>query len=217
LVFPASSRPASITALTILHITAGIIDVLSGLLFLVAFNQPTSFAASFIGVQAAYSFLLAPIAVAWFTLGVLAFIVAAFLWKGKGWAWLFGLILATDALVLGGFGLLLGSVAVALPLAVYGLILIFLALNQVRAYCGRTYVPGPFMSPPVPAMVSTAKPMLAAPAYVHPQYGPAVQQPYAPRLIPAQHPTWTVGTCMSCGAPLQGYGSFCQNCGARFR
>jgi hypothetical protein len=154
--------------------------------------------------------------VAWLTLGVLALIVAGFVWKGKGWAWLFSFILATDALVLGGFGGLLGSLSVALPIAVYGLILIFLSLTQVRAFCGRTYMPGPFVFAPIAAPRVAAQPILTAPPVYPPtQFAPVVSQSYPPRpLAPFHQPAWA---CPSCGAALQTDAAFCGRCGMRFR
>ena len=215
---PARDRPASVTALTILHIIVGIIDIVFGLLIFLAFQNPGSFAGSFIGIP--FTFLLPPIAAAWLTFGILAFILVAVIWKGKAWSWLLSLILATDALVLGGFGVLLGSLTIALPLAVYVLILIFLSLSRVRTYFGRAYVPTPFIFPQVPPAWVTTPPYPAPPVYGPPTHAPAVQQPYSPRAPPpAQHLAgWgPTGACPSCGAPLQADANFCFACGTRFR
>ena len=198
-----------------LHIIVGAVDIVVGFLIFLAFREPSAFASSFIGITSSYSFFVAPTAVAWFTLGTLAFIVAPFIWKGNGWAWLFGLVLATDALVLSGFGILMGSLAVTLPLAVYGLILIFLGLTQVRAYCGRTYVPGPFIFPPVALTRGTERVIL--PAYPPSQSVPMAQQPYARPLAQVQQATWMMEVCPSCGASTVDEDSFCFRCGTRLK
>ncbi len=219
-IVPTRDRPAGITALTILQIIAGIIDILVGFLLLLAFQQPGSFAASLIGIPSTYRLLLPPIAVVWFTFGILACILAGGVWKGKGWALLLSIIFASNALILGVFGLLLGSLLVAVPLAVYALILIFLSLSKVRAYCSRTYMPAPFIFPPVQPAWIAAPPVPAPPAYGRPTYGSTVQQSYYPKPPPApQQPSaWrTAGTCPSCGTPLQSDASYCFICGIRFR
>ena len=212
-ILPPRYRPASITALTILQIIVGIIDITFGLLIFLAFQNPGSFAGSFVGIT--FLFLLPPFGVAWLTFGLLAFILAAAIWKGKRWSWLLSLILATDALVLGCFGALIGSLAVALPLALYGLVIIFLCLGRVREYFGSTYNPAPFGFPQAP-------PAWVAPPYptAPPIYAPAVTQPYSPRPPPpAQHLAgWgALGACPSCGVPLQADATFCFGCGRRFR
>jgi len=190
-----------------------------GVLLLLAYQQPGSFVASFIGVPVAYSFFLVPIAVAYFTFGILAFILTYGIWKGLGWAWLMSLILATDALVVGGFSALIGALASALPIAIYALIMIFLALYPVRMFCGRTHFPRPFIVPPGPVTWSAAPLPPIAPAYGRPAYGPAVQQPYYPRSQPPSQQLvgWGAGACPSCGSALQNDASFCAMCGMRFR
>jgi hypothetical protein len=107
---------------------------------------------------------LAPIALAFFTIGILALILSYGIWKGLGWAWLMSLILATCALVVGGFGALIGALASALPTAIYGLIIIFLGLYPVRMFCARTYIPGTFIFPPVPVTPTAAYVPPVAPA-----------------------------------------------------
>ena len=173
-------------------------------MMLLSLREVSSFATSFVGIPSSYSFFVAPIAVGWFTLGTLAFIVAAFICKGKAWAWLFGLVLATDAIVLGGFGLLLGSLAVALPLAAYGLILIFLGLTQVRAYCMPSYIPSPSIFPPFASIRGRGR--VNWPAYPPSQFAPVTQA----------QATW-IGVCPSCGASILNQDIFCLRCGIRLR
>ena len=216
---PARNRPASVTILTMLHVMIGIIDVVLGFLLFLTYEQPGSFVASFIGVPVAYSFFLVPIAVGYFTIGILAFILTYGIWKGLGWAWLLSLILATDALVLGGFSALIGALASALPIAIYALIIICLSLYPVRMFCGRTYFPGSFIVSPVPVTWSATPLPSVAPAYGRPAYGSAAQQPYYPRPQPPSQQLfgWRAGVCPSCGSPLQNDASFCATCGMRFR
>ena len=216
---PARNRPASVTILTMLHVIIGIIDVMLGFLLFLAYQQPGSFAASFIGVPVAYSFFLVPIAMAYFALGILALILTYGIWKGLGWAWLLSLILATTALVVGGFSALIGALASALPIAIYALIIIFLGLYPVRMFCGRTYFPGGFIVSPVPVTWSATPLPSVAPAYGRPAYSSAVQQPYYPRSQPMSQQLvgWGTGVCPSCGSPLQNAASFCAMCGLRFR
>jgi hypothetical protein len=215
---PARNRPASVTILATLHVIVGIIDVVLGFLFFLAYQQPGSFVASLIGVPVAYSFFLVPIAVAYFTFGILAFILTYGIWKGLGWAWLLSLVLATDALVVGGFSALIGALVVALPIGIYALIIIFLGLYPVRMFCGRAF-PRSFIVPPGPVTWSAAPLPSVGPAYARPAYGSAVQQPYypMPQLPRQQFVGWGVSACPSCGSPLQNDASFCSMCGMRFR
>jgi hypothetical protein len=216
---PARNRPASVTILTMLHVIIGIIDVMLGFLLFLAYQQPGSFVASFIGVPVAYSFFLVPIAMAYFTLGILALILTYWIWKGLGWAWLLSLILATAALVVGGFSVLIGALASALSIAIYALIIMFLSLSSVRMFCGRTYFPRGFIVSPVPGTWSAAPLPSVAPAYGRPAYGSVLQQPYYPGSQPPSQQLvgWGAGVCPSCGSPLQGGASFCAMCGMRFR
>lgn len=216
---PARNRPASVTILTMLHVIIGIIDVMFGFLLFLAYQQSGSFVASFIGVPVAYSFFLVPLAMVYFTIGILAFILTYGIWKGLGWAWLLSLILATDALAVGGFGALMGALAGAFPIAIYALIMIFLGLYPVRMFFGRTYFPRSFVFPPVPVAWAAAPFPSVAPAYGRPAYGSAVQQPYypGPQSPSQQLVGWGAGVCPSCGASLQNDARFCATCGMRFR
>jgi len=215
---PARNRPASVTVLTVLHVIIGIIDIMLGFLLFLTYQQPGSFVASFIGVPVAYSFFLVPIALAYFTIGILAFILTYWIWKGLGWAWLLSLILATAALVVGGFSVLIGALASALPIAIYALIIIFLSLYPVRMFCGRTS-PRSFIVPPVPVAWPAGPLPSVTPAHGRPAYGAEVQQPYYPWPRPPnqQRVGWGAGVCTSCGSPLQIDASFCAMCGMRFR
>ena len=215
---PTRNRPASVTILTMLHVIIGLIDVMLGSLLFLAYEQPGSFMESFIGVPVAYIFFLAPIAIAYFTLGILALIFTYWIWKGLGWAWLFSLILATDALVVGGFSALIGALATVLPSAIYALIMIFLGLYPVRMFFGRTYFPR-FIFPPVPVTWSAAPLPSMAPPYGVPVYGSPVQQPYYSRSQPQnqQFVGWGASVCPLCGSQLQNGANFCSSCGMRFR
>ncbi len=214
---PGSYRPASITALTILHIIAGIIDSIIGLLFFLAYLQPGSFA-SFVGIP--FPFVLPAMGAIWVAFGILAFVIALGAWKGKRWSWLLGITLATDAFVLGGFGVLLGSILVVLPLAIYVVILIFLSMSKVRAYFGQTNVPYAPVFPSVPAAWVPPPPIPTVSAYGSSAYGPVLQQPYGTKPPPPAQRLAGWGTpvvCPSCGAPLQTDASSCFACGLRFR
>jgi len=212
---PTRNRPASVTVLTMLHVIIGIIDIMLGFLLFLTYQQPGSFVASFIGVPVAYGFFLVPVAIAYFTIGILAFILTYWIWKGLGWAWLLSLILATAALVVGGFSVLIGALASALPTAIYALIIIFLSLYPVRMFCGRTSSRS-FIVPPAPVRWPAGPLPSVASAYGRPAYGSAVQQPYYPWPQP-QRVGWGAGVCASCGSPLQNDASFCAMCGMRFR
>jgi hypothetical protein len=215
---PARYRPPGVTMLTMLHVIVGIIDTMLGFLLFLAYEQPGSFVASFIGVPGAYSFFLVPIAIMYFTIGILAFVLTYWIWRGLGWAWMMSLILATDALVVGGFSALIGALVSALPTAIYALILICLGLYSVRVFCGRIYFPRSMVSP-VPVAWSAAPLPPMAPVYGRSAYGSAVPQPYYPRSQPPgqQLVGWGAGVCRSCGSSLENDASFCSMCGTRFR
>ena len=215
---PTRNRPASVTILTMLHVIIGLVDFILGFLLFLAYQQPGSVVASFIGVPVAYSFFLVPIAIAYLTLGILALILTYWIWKGLGWAWLLSLILATDALVVGGFSALIGALATVLPTAIYALILIFLSLYPVRMFFGRTSFPR-FTYPPAPVTWSAAPLPPVAPAYGMPPYGSSVQRPYYPMPQPQnqQFAGWGANVCPVCGSQLQNDLNFCSRCGMRFR
>lgn len=146
-----------------------------------------------------YSLFFVPVAMVYFTIGILALILTYGIWKGLGWAWLLSLILATDALVVGGLGALIGAVVGALPIAIYALLIIFLSLYPVRMFCGRMYFTRSFIVPPAPAAWSAASLPPVGPAYGRPSYSSVIQQSYYswPQRPNQQFVGWGAGVCPS--------------------
>jgi hypothetical protein len=149
----------------------------------------------------------------------LSFCITYGIWTGRGWSWLFSFILATDAVVVGGFGLLLGSFGNAIPIAIY--VLIYLALPSVRVYFGRSYSFPTAVFPPAPA----SWPPVPYPTSASPQYTRSVYVAPSQKLqYPGTQPStqrlggWQpAATCACCGNSLP-YGSgFCGACGTALR
>jgi len=195
-------RPIGVTILTVLEIIVGIIDILIGFLLLGVYV----FALAFVGMgfSTAFAFLLIPLAIASFLFGIISFVLAYGLWKGRPWAWLATMIISIIGLIVGVVVLIFGNLASILPIIFYGLIILYLCTASVRAFFGRLVGP--------PLMGHPGVPMYPLPA--PPPYPPAVypQGPQAPFPQPG-----AFGACPRCGAPIQYNASFCDRCGTRFR
>jgi len=196
--------------LVMLQVILGIIEVVTGFLLGLAYARPpglSDLAVTLVGVPAAFTFLLPTLAVLWFTFAVLSFIMAYAIWSSRGWSWVASFIFATNALVVGGFGLLIGSIANAIPIALIALVLISLSLYNVRWYLGG--VQG------VPAYALHAAPD-------SPYFGPSqrllrhnVPPALSQTFVPATPRTaWSV-ICSACGGQSPSTAGFCYWCGNR--
>jgi hypothetical protein len=162
-------------------------------------------------VPAIFTFILPVLAVIWMTFALFSFICAYAVWTGRRWSWVASLVFTTNALTVAGFGLLIGSFANVIPIAIIGLVLISLATPTVRWYLGRPApLPPAYVIPPV-AVAPYPRPTSAPTAYP-PQMA---VQPFRP---PTPYPTTSLpATCPNCGAQCYPGASYCTTCQARLR
>ena len=211
----ARDRPAGVTVLVILHVIVGIIAAFTGLLLFVAYARPsslggfTSFAVSIVGVASSYGYLVLGVGVLWFVFSVFSFVLVYGLWKGQPWGWLVSLVLASDGIIIGALGVLLGIFANALALIVYGVILIYLFFHSVRIFFGLVQ-PYPIPYPPYVGVTSPswnqARSQVAHGQPVYPQFQQMVAQGVSPGVA---------ASCPVCRAPLPYNSPFCSSCGSR--
>ena len=208
-------RPIGITILTMLQVVIGIVDILIGLLVILAYVV----LAAFVGQTLIATGLLL-LALLAFGLGVFSFVLAFGLWTGKGWAWSLSVIGATIGIALGVLeiiviGFTVESIAYVVPIVLYVFMLIYLNTRTVKAYFGRT---GGLMFP----RAVVARPMgppqpspFAPPTQSYPQ-ATIQQPPYAPQM-----PLPPIGVvpnfCPNCGLAVQPNVNFCDRCGTRLR
>ena len=203
--------------LVILHVIIGIIAVITGVLLFVAYTRPaslsslTGFAMSVVGVSSNYGYLVLGVGALWFVFSVFSFILVYALWTGQMWGWTTSLVLASNGLIIGGLGFLLGIFANALALAVYGIILIYLFMPGVRLFFGRVLAyPVSYLPYPVTGVGLTNWPPTQVSQYarVQQQY-PHIQQMHS------QQASLTGRSCPTCQATLPYNSTFCHFCGTR--
>jgi hypothetical protein len=213
MIFAIRERPAGITILTMLEITLGIVEVITGLLLGLAYAAPglSSVVTALVGVPATFIFLLPVLAALWITFAVLSFILACTIWIGRSWSWVASLVFTTNALTIAAFGLLIGSLGNIIPIIVIALVLISLSTYSVRLYLGRV---APL--PPPPYVMPAAPPPSAPPPKRG--YGPSV---YGPQVRPVPQPTpyqWAGPVaCPTCGTPSYPGANYCNYCQTRLR
>ena len=214
----ARDRPAAVTVLVILHVIMGIIASFTGLLF-VAYARPsslsslTSFAVSIVGGSSGYGFLVLGVGVLWFVFSVFSFVLVYALWTGQAWSWTTSLVLASNGLIIGGLGLLLGIFANALALAVYVIILIYLFIPSVRVFFGRVHT---YPVPYPPYLIAGVGPTIWAQSRSS-QYARG-QQPYPQvhQRYPQQTSFGLMGRlCPVCRTTSTYNSNFCDICGTR--
>ena len=209
MLFPTPERPSSVTILSVLLVALGIIELVTGLLLGLAFASPavSPIIAALVGVPSMFTFLLPVLAVLWFTFGIFSFIFAYAVWRGWKWSWVATVVFATNALTVAGFGLLIGSFANLIPIAVITLVLKCMITYPLRVYLGRIApLPSPYVLTPAPYPVPSA-----------------ARTPYAPQVTPRPsppQPSYPAGwpsACPTCGAQTIPGASFCGACQTRLR
>jgi hypothetical protein len=140
---PARTRPTGVTIIALLNIIGGIIMVIAGLA-LVAIgavftslplstqqSMSTSVASAFFGVIGS---ALGAVIIA---LGIVSFIVAFGLMKGKQWAWTVTIILSIISIALNVISMVSGNTGGIVSIIISGVILYYLYRPHVKAYFGK--------------------------------------------------------------------------------
>ena len=71
-------------------------------------------------------------------LGIISFVVAWGLLKGKGWAWSVTLILSIISIVIGVISMVAGSIGSIVNIIIAGIIIYYLYRPHVKAFFGKT-------------------------------------------------------------------------------
>ncbi len=190
----------------------GIIELVTGILLALAYALPSlsGLVVTLVGVPPTFTFLLPALAVLWFTFAILSFVLAYAVWTGRGWSWVTSFVFATNALTVGAFGLLIGSLANIIPIVVITLVLISLGTYNVRWYLGRVPSwPTAYVTPPV-APTAYSRSSYNAPLYA----SQMAVRPGHPQATPSW--VWMV-TCPTCGAQSYPGSSFCTSCAGPLR
>ena len=76
-------------------------------------------------------------------IGIVSFVVAYGLLKGRSWAWTLTVVLSVISIVLNAISLVAGNFAAIISIAISGIILYYLYRPHVKAYFGKAVTPGP--------------------------------------------------------------------------
>jgi hypothetical protein len=138
------SRPTGVTIIAILNIISGIIMVVGGFgLAAISSILPTMTTIDpNAGGQMAVAGLLGAGGVAiggiLIILGIISFIVAWGLLKGKSWAWSVTIILSIISIVMGIVSLVAGSFGSIVNIIIAGIIIYYLYRPHVKAFFGKS-------------------------------------------------------------------------------
>lgn len=138
------SRPTGVTIIAILNIISGIIMVVGGFgLAAISSILPTMTTIDpNAGGQMAVAGLLGAGGVAiggiLIILGIISFIVAWGLLKGKSWAWSVTIILSIISIVIGIVSLVAGSFGSIVNIIIAGIIIYYLYRPHVKAFFGKS-------------------------------------------------------------------------------
>ena len=138
------SRPTGVTIIAILNIIGGIIMLIIGFgLAAISSILPTMTAIDpNASGQMALAGLLGPAGVAlggiFIILGIISFIVAWGLLKGKGWAWSLTMILSIISIIISIVSLVGGNFGGVVNIIISGIIIYYLYRPHVKAFFGKS-------------------------------------------------------------------------------
>jgi len=138
------SRPTGVTIIAILNIIGGIIMLIIGFgLAAISSILPTMTAIDpNASGQMALAGLLGPAGVAlggiFIILGIISFIVAWGLLKGKGWAWSLTMILSIISIIISIVSLVGGNFGGVANIIISGIIIYYLYRPHVKAFFGKS-------------------------------------------------------------------------------
>ena len=153
------SRPTGVTIIAILNIIGGIIMVVGGIALMAAgalipmlppeaFEQSQDLAPGGMGLTEASAgfFGAGAAAVGGITIaiGILSFVVAYGLLKGRSWAWTLTIVLSVISIVLNAISLVAGNIGAIVSIIISGIILYYMYRPHVKEYFGKAVTrPGP--------------------------------------------------------------------------
>lgn len=144
-------RPTGVTILAILEIIVGIVSLISGLAITILFATVGGMmgripeAAPLAALFGAFGAVIGGLLI---LVSIVCFIIAYGFWKGKGWAWVLGLIFAIIGIISGLISLPGGIISIIIN----GLIIYYLTRPHVKEFFGRAApTPPPPPPPPPPA------------------------------------------------------------------
>lgn len=138
------SRPTGVTIIAILNIISGIIMIAGGLgLAAISSVLPTMTTIDpNAGGQMALAGLVGGAGIAvggiLIILGIISFIVAWGLLKGKGWAWSLTLILSIISIIIGIVSMAAGNFGSIINIIIAGIIIYYLYRPHVKAFFGKS-------------------------------------------------------------------------------
>jgi hypothetical protein len=138
------SRPTGVTIIAVLNIISGIIMIAGGVgLAAIGSVLPTMTTVDpNAGGQMALAGVLGvggiAVGAVLIILGIISFIVAWGLLKGKGWAWTVTLILSAISIIMGVISLVGGNVGSIVNVIIAGIVIYYLYRPHVKAYFGKT-------------------------------------------------------------------------------
>jgi hypothetical protein len=138
------TRPTGVTIIAILNVISGIVMLVGGLgLAAISSILPTmtTLDPNASGQLAVAGLLgVGGIAVGGILiiLGIISFIVAWGLLKGKGWAWSVTMVLSIISIVIGVISLVAGSIGSIVNIIIAGIIIYYLYRPHVKAFFGKS-------------------------------------------------------------------------------
>jgi hypothetical protein len=138
------TRPLGVSIIAILNVISGIIMLIGGVgLAAVGSALPTMTTVDpNAGGQMALVGLLgggaAAVGAVLIVLGIVSFIVAWGLFKGKGWAWTVTIILSAISVIMGIVSLVGGNFGAIVNIIIAGVVIYYLYRPHVKAYFGKT-------------------------------------------------------------------------------
>jgi hypothetical protein len=138
------TRPLGVSIIAILNVISGIIMLIGGVgLAAVGSALPTMTTVNpNAGGQMALVGLLgggaAAVGAVLIVLGIVSFIVAWGLFKGKGWAWTVTIILSAISVIMGIVSLVGGNFGAIVNIIIAGVVIYYLYRPHVKAYFGKS-------------------------------------------------------------------------------
>jgi hypothetical protein len=138
------TRPLGVSIIAILNVISGIIMLIGGVgLAAVGSALPTMTTVNpNAGGQMALVGLLgggaAAVGAVLIVLGIVSFIVAWGLFKGKGWAWTVTIILSAISVIMGIISLVGGNFGAVVNIIIAGVVIYYLYRPHVKAYFGKS-------------------------------------------------------------------------------
>ncbi|HEV8386546.1 MAG TPA: hypothetical protein VGQ03_02880 [Nitrososphaera sp.] len=143
-----ASRPTGVTIIAILNIIGGIIMLFAGLGMVAlgalvpmlppsTFQQPQNMLPG-AALSAIPTSVLGGVGGVIIALGILSFVVAYGLLKGRPWAWTLTIALSIISIALNAISLVAGNMGAIVSIAISGVILYYMYRPHVKEYFGKT-------------------------------------------------------------------------------